>query len=199
MLAAAAVEGLAGREGHELATTGPEPVVVDVREDLRHGRQPLTRILAAVKALAAGQNLTLLTTFEPVPLYKLLGARGFDHEARALPGGEWEIRFTRRPRPRSKRAAEPTSAPAAPPSTGVAPSGAEARWTRLDNRGLEPPEPMMRTFAALGGLAPGEVLEIHNDRRPMFLYPHLEERGYGYETVDEADGSAFVRIWQIRR
>jgi len=69
-------------------------------------------------------------------------------------------------------------------------------WVWLDNRGLEPPEPMIRTFGALGGLLEGQVIEIHNDRRPMFLYPHLEERGYLYQTVDEADGSASVRIWK---
>lgn len=30
----------------------------------------------------------------------------------------------------------------------------------------------------------------------MFLYPHLEERGFRYHTLDKADGSAFVRIWK---
>ena len=180
-----------------------EPVVVDVREDLRQGRHPLGRILQAVKALAGGQDMVLLATFEPVPLYKVLALRGFDHEARQLTDGDWEVRFVRRGR---RDAARPAAkAPAAPPPTdrrqpppgnGVAPSEAEAHWTRLDNRGLEPPEPMIRTFAALGALPCGEILEIHNDRQPMFLYPHLEERGYHYQTLDEADGSAFVRIWK---
>jgi uncharacterized protein (DUF2249 family) len=182
------------------------PVMVDVREDLRQGRHPLGRILQAVKALAGGQDLLLLATFEPVPLYKVLALRGFDHEARRLAGGDWEVRFVRRRRGgRAGTAMPAASPPAAPhptdrtqpaPSSGVAPAEGQARWTRLDNRGLDPPEPMMRTFAALGALADGEVLEIHNDRRPMFLYPHLEERGYRYQTLDQEDGSAFVRIWK---
>ena len=48
----------------------------------------------------------------------------------------------------------------------------------LDNRGLEPPQPMMRTLAALETLAEDAVLTIINDRRPMFLYEQLEELGY---------------------
>lgn len=47
----------------------------------------------------------------------------------------------------------------------------------LDNRGLEPPQPMMRTLTALSKLQPGETLTIINDRRPMFLYEQLDELG----------------------
>ena len=173
-------------------------MVVDVREDLRRGRQPLRRILQALQVVARGQDLLLLATFEPVPLYRLAALRGFAHEARPLPGGDWEVRFRRRgrgDRPPAERA-RPSGDRQPPLGNGVAPPQGEARWTRLDNRGLEPPEPMVRTFGALGHLPVGEVLEIHNDRRPLFLYPHLEERGYRYQTVDGPDGSAFVRVWR---
>ena len=66
----------------------------------------------------------------------------------------------------------------------------------LDNRGLEPPEPMMRTLEKLQEISEQDVLQIHNDRRPMFLYPILDERGYRYETTDQEDGSAKVIIWK---
>ncbi|ADI27736.1 DUF2249 domain-containing protein [Geobacillus sp. G4] len=64
----------------------------------------------------------------------------------------------------------------------------------LDNRGLEPPQPMMRTLAALAKLNPGETLTIINDRRPMFLYEQLDELGYRHETVAREDGSFEIRI-----
>jgi len=185
-----------------VAATGREPAVVDVRDDLRQGRHPLGKILQAVKALAAGQDLLLLAGFEPVPLYKVLALRGFDHEARQLASGDWEIHFVRRGRSGPGRSKEmrptppPTGRRQPPPSSGLAPPEGVVAWVRIDNRGLEPPEPMIRVFSALGELPPGDVLEIHNDRRPMFLYPHLEERGFQYQTLDEADGSAFVRIWK---
>jgi tRNA 2-thiouridine synthesizing protein A len=66
----------------------------------------------------------------------------------------------------------------------------------LDNRGLEPPQPMMRTLAALENLANGEVLTIINDRRPMFLYEQLEELGYKQRTEPQNDGSFKIEIFR---
>lgn len=65
---------------------------------------------------------------------------------------------------------------------------------KLDNRGLEPPQPMMRTLAALEELPEGEELIINNDRRPMFLYEELDERGYKHETIELEDGSFQITI-----
>ena len=64
----------------------------------------------------------------------------------------------------------------------------------LDNRGLEPPQPMMRTLAALENLNKGETLSIINDRRPMFLYEQLEELGYKHTTTPNSDGSFQIDI-----
>ncbi|HJV46447.1 MAG TPA: DUF2249 domain-containing protein [Bacillota bacterium] len=64
----------------------------------------------------------------------------------------------------------------------------------LDNRGLTPPEPMIRTLKKLDEIANGESLVIVNDRQPMFLYPELEERGYQYETEQQEDGSYKISI-----
>ena len=68
------------------------------------------------------------------------------------------------------------------------------RERRLDNRGLQPPEPMMRVLEALADLADDEVLVVHNDRRPMFLFPRLDELGYRYSCEDQPDGSVRLRI-----
>lgn len=64
----------------------------------------------------------------------------------------------------------------------------------LDNRGLEPPQPMMRTLAALEELQEGQTLVIINDRRPMFLFEQLDEMGYLYLTEQQEDGSYKVTI-----
>lgn len=64
----------------------------------------------------------------------------------------------------------------------------------LDNRGLEPPQPMMRTLAALEELDDGQTLIIINDRRPMFLFEQLDELGYLYLTDQQDDGSYRVTI-----
>ncbi|MFA5593911.1 MAG: DUF2249 domain-containing protein [Trueperaceae bacterium] len=66
--------------------------------------------------------------------------------------------------------------------------------TFLDNRGLEPPNPMIRTLEALAGMAAGEVLVIHNDRVPIYLLPQLADEGADYQVEELPDGSARVRI-----
>ncbi|EKP95582.1 DUF2249 domain-containing protein [Thermaerobacter subterraneus] len=67
---------------------------------------------------------------------------------------------------------------------------------QLDNRGLQPPEPMVRILSALDRLEPGQVLQAHNDRKPMFLLPHLDERGFEYAMAEQDDGSVIIRIWR---
>lgn len=64
----------------------------------------------------------------------------------------------------------------------------------LDNRGLEPPQPMMKTLAAIERLDDGQPLVILNDRRPMFLFEQLDKMGYSYFTEQLEDGSYKVTI-----
>lgn len=70
------------------------------------------------------------------------------------------------------------------------------RTFELDNRGLEPPGPMNRILDKLGEMEPGDVLVARNDRRPLFLYPELEELGYRHTTEPLDDGSFRITIWK---
>nr|MBO2476101.1 hypothetical protein [Bacillota bacterium] len=72
-----------------------EPLVLDVREDIRNGNEPFPKIMAAVRNLAPGQALVLINSFEPVPLYQVLGAMGFSHRTEALADDHWRITFYR--------------------------------------------------------------------------------------------------------
>ncbi len=64
----------------------------------------------------------------------------------------------------------------------------------LDNRGLEPPLPMVRTLEAFERLEAGQRLAIHNDRVPIYLLPQLEARGATFEIDERPDGDAVVTI-----
>lgn len=70
-------------------------VVLDVRDDLRAGREPFPRIMATVRALGPDEGLELYATFEPRPLYEVLAGLGFDFAAEELVNGDWRIRFFR--------------------------------------------------------------------------------------------------------
>jgi uncharacterized protein (DUF2249 family) len=71
---------------------------IDVRADIAAGREPFPRIMAAVKALAPGDELLLIAPFEPAPLYAVLAEQGLDHEAEAQDDGAWHVTI-RRPGP----------------------------------------------------------------------------------------------------
>lgn len=178
-------------------------VEVDVREDLRNGREPFSRIMAAADSLAPDELIHLRATFEPVPLFRVLGAKGFEHHSRAHADDDWSVWFFRPEQAPegmldaatagSGDASQAASAAAAaqPSST---PSG-PGEEIYLDVRGLEPPEPMVRTLAMLETLPEGAVLVQHNVRVPQFLIPILEERGFVHSVDETADG-VIVRIWR---
>ncbi len=64
----------------------------------------------------------------------------------------------------------------------------------IDNRGLEPPEPMVRIFAALDGLGADDRLQALMDREPILIYAELERRGFAWE-FREDDGPV-IEIWR---
>jgi uncharacterized protein (DUF2249 family) len=162
-------------------------VDLDVRPILRAGGEPFGAIMTAVNALRPGQGLRLFATFKPTPLFEVLGAKGFTHEAKALADGDWEVLFSPTP-PGAVRAAAPASAD-------------DAAWPEpirhLDNRDLDPPEPMVRILAATESMAPGEVLSALLCREPIFLLPELAKRGHKWRGGFEPDGRTFKLLVRI--
>ncbi|MGH7862203.1 MAG: DUF542 domain-containing protein, partial [Candidatus Dormibacteraceae bacterium] len=75
--------------------TAPEEVVLDVRQDLTAGEDPLGKILAAADGIGEGQCLAIVVGFEPVPLYGVLAERGFAHHSARTCDGDWRVTFRR--------------------------------------------------------------------------------------------------------
>jgi TusA-related sulfurtransferase len=70
-----------------------------------------------------------------------------------------------------------------------------ARAVHLDLRGLEPPQPMVKTLEAAGQLGRDEELFVITDRQPIHLLPLLAERGFRISTRRLADGHETC-IWR---
>lgn len=64
----------------------------------------------------------------------------------------------------------------------------------VDNRGLQPPEPMVRILAVAQQLNPGQRMEAINERQPMLLYPKLDELGLEHQTEQLPDGHFRITI-----
>jgi uncharacterized protein (DUF2249 family) len=177
-----------------LARVPPERVLdLDVREDLRAGREPFSRIMAARRELPPGGVLRLRAIFEPVPLYAVMARQGFDHWTEELAPDDWRVWF--HPTDPGDTAAEAEGAAHDPASEPRSEYGDEV--IVLDVRGMEPPEPMVRTLAALEDLPPGKTLLQINDRVPRFLLPRLDELGFTHE-VREQEGVP-IRVFIRRR
>jgi uncharacterized protein (DUF2249 family) len=162
---------------------------LDVRPILRAGGEPFEKILEAVAGLAPDQGLRLYATFKPVPLFHVLGSKGFSYEANELDGGDWEVLFRRSGAP---AAAEPAAAVPAQDSAGW-----PAPVEQMDNRDLDPPEPMVRILAATEKMEPGQVLSALLCREPIFLLPELAKRGHAWQGAFEPDGTTYKILIRI--
>lgn len=167
-----------------------EFVDLDVRPILRSGGEPFAKIMEAVQGLAPGQGLRLFATFKPAPLFHVLGSQGFTHEAKEIGGGDWQVEFT-----------PATGAAGRAPGARATPSAVDDAWPapvrEMDNRDLDPPEPMVRILAATEAMAKGEVLAALLCREPIFLFPELAKRGHGWRGGFEADGKTYRVLVRI--
>jgi uncharacterized protein (DUF2249 family) len=167
-------------------------VRLDVREDIRNGREPFGKIMQEVARLQDREQLLLIAPFEPAPLYAVLAQQGFSHQSKPTATGDWEVLFTR-------GAGEPAS-PSASPAASQPPQDPNSRACsgppvlEVDARGLEPPQPLVKILEALATLPAGARLRARTDRRPMHLYAQLEERGFVGETEEQKDGSFVTHV-----
>lgn len=162
---------------------------LDVRPILRDGGEPFSAIMEAVAKLAPGQSLRLLATFKPLPLFQVLGARGFEPSAREIGDGDWEVIFT------------PAGSPASVAGAAKPPVGRQdstSAWPdparEMDNRDLDPPEPMVRALEGVEALAPGETIAVLLPREPVFLFEQLRSRGHAWRGGFEPEGHYRVVI-----
>jgi len=162
-------------------------VELDVRPILAAGGEPFGRIMSVVASLRPDEGLRLLAPFRPVPLFRALAAKGFSHEEREIGGGDFEVLFVR-------EAEDEIDAGSAP-----VPAGAE--WPdplmHLDNRDLDPPEPMVRILAATEAMQPGEVMSALLPREPVFLFRELERRGHAWRGGFDRKGETYRLLVRI--
>lgn len=162
-------------------------VELDVRPILAAGGEPFGKIMSVVASLKPGEGLRLLAPFRPIPLFQALGSKGFSHRDREIGGGDWEVLFARSG---ADEFADETAS-----------SSVEAEWPdplmHLDNRELDPPEPMARILEAIEAMQPGEVMSALLRREPSFLLPELEKRGHAWRGGFDRKGETYRLLVRI--
>jgi len=150
----------------------PDKIIpLDVRPILDSGKDPFLDIMVNIKKLNEDEVLLIINSFEPSPLYSVLGNKGFDHITKK-DGDVFKIYFFKKSGKLTKE-------------TGTKPNDENSseqsdfeNVIEIDVRGLEPPEPMIKVLEALSNVDEKTLLLVHHHREPMMLYPKLEERGY---------------------
>ncbi|MBZ0200949.1 MAG: DUF2249 domain-containing protein [Ignavibacteriaceae bacterium] len=142
---------------------------LDVRPTIESGTDPFQIIMAAVKELQDDEMLLIINSFEPIPLYSVLGKKGFEHWTEKE-GDLFKIYFYKN----SEAVSDENSLPSKKSSQNIE----YEKVIELNVRELVPPEPMMKILETLSQVDDNTLLLVHHHREPMMLYPKLEERGY---------------------
>lgn len=174
-------------------------VELDVREQLRNKLEPFQLIMDTVKALGKDDIFVLHATFKPTPLLGFLKVKGYvSKSVQQEDKDHWITTFVNK---KNRQWLEDSDGDNSGKSTSThrerSRNGSDSDGSKvieLDNRGLEPPQPMVRTLAALDRARPGDRVKIHNDRVPVFLIEELNTLGYSFSIEDQPDGSAQVTI-----
>lgn len=66
--------------------------MADRRLDAREiDGEPFDRIVGELEALGESEQLVLVNSFEPEPLYSVLDSRGFEHDTEQVAENEWRV------------------------------------------------------------------------------------------------------------
>ncbi len=158
-------------ENNEIQIDQSKVVEFDVRPIISGGKDPLKFILAKVKELNNDEILLLINSFEPIPLYTVLGRQGYGHKVEKE-DDVFKIYFYKDSTLASAEKEKETSNDS---EINIADF---ENIIELDVRDLEPPEPMIKVLEAVSNLDNSTALLLHHHREPMMLYPKLEERGF---------------------
>jgi uncharacterized protein (DUF2249 family) len=74
----------------------PKIIELDVREDLKNKIEPFQKIMEAIKELKADDTFILHAPFKPTPLFAVLKAKGFTHEAEEIEQKHWKVTFIKK-------------------------------------------------------------------------------------------------------
>lgn len=169
-------------------------VDLDVRPILQSGGEPFSEIMAAAdKVPETNGALKLRATFEPKPLFRVLGGKGFKYWIEFGEGDDWMIWFYREGDASAEMPKVLDATLSQFPELPKRLKTSEHDWA-LDVREMMPPEPMEMTLAVLSQLPKEARLVQINQRVPQFLIPLLAERGLVHRVLKEEPNEVRIEI-----
>lgn len=163
-------------------------ITLDVRPILDKGLDPFKDIMSRIKELKEDEVLLIINSFEPIPLYSVLGSKGFQHWTEKE-NNSFKVYFFKKTNDSMELDQNI--------SDNVKRELNFENVIELDVRELAPPEPMMKILETLPQIDDKSVLLVHHHREPMMLYPKLEERGF--EAITNKINDSYFKVLIYRK
>src|SRR5690554_1057198 len=119
-------------------------VELDVRPYLRKKLEPFQVIMDTVKTLSKEDTFILHATFKPTPLLGLLKTKGYNNKVDKIDDEHWVVTFTHKSQKGQPNVKSVQVEVEEEEEASTDPNRINQTY-ELDNRGLEPPQPMIRT------------------------------------------------------
>ena len=167
---------------------------LDVRTEISNNRDPFQIIMKTIDELPGNFTLLLINSFEPVPLIKFLGKKGFLHFTKIQNDGTVYTYL--------KKGLENTSL-----KTGITSINSNEDFSSLtkrfcgklktiDVRKMEMPMPMTTILGELENLPNDLALFVHHKKIPQFLFPELQERNFKWSIEEKSENEVDLIIYR---
>lgn len=166
---------------------------MDVRPILEGGVDPFQSIMEKLKSLPEDHALEVINSFEPAPLIKLLGKKGYSSMV-LTEGNAVHTWFLKTGEDEAKKPAMALFSLIPLEELEERKAGFGSRLRETDVRDLEMPLPMVTILNEMEDLPEGYALFVHHKKTPQYLLPELEERGYQVWIADLGEGNVKLLI-----
>lgn len=165
---------------------------LDVRDEIVAGNDPFVLIMDELKKMPEGNTLKLTNIFEPIPLINKLNKKGYKTYADHSQDGVVITYFKK-----EEDMDIDVETKHANKDTFEKVKGFYGdKIKEIDVRGLEMPEPMVKTLSNAESLEEGWALYVNHKKVPQYLMPELDERGFKYLIYEIEEGDVKLLIFK---
>ncbi|MBS1511035.1 MAG: DUF2249 domain-containing protein [Bacteroidetes bacterium] len=157
---------------------------LDVRPSLAEGADPFKQIMKSLSEMKSGQTLLLINSFEPVPLIKILTAKGY-HSAVFHEHNDLVHTYIRKSDENNETLTRSAPNELQHKSFDEILLKYRQVLVEIDVTELEMPQPMIKILDTIDHLPLNNALYVHHKKVPVYLLPELKERGYQHVIVHE--------------
>lgn len=172
-------------------------IELDVRPVLAENKDPLKLIMLKANELQSGQYLKIINTFEPLPLINLLSGKGFSAHTQFISRDLVHTFFHRTEGGNIPPISTPAIEKTPLYNIETLLKKYEGKLVEIDVTMFEMPKPMLTILEKLEQMKEDEALFVHHKKVPVYLLPHLREKGYEYVIQDEGGSKVTLFIYKL--